>query len=580
MTRLGLISTTCLSSLFQMRCSIRLLPLVAFEIYERTDIGPTLEGTLVRKLPTSHFVAVNGFLEDLLDGCPALDYEFFEDDFETSDQSFLIEDVRISDSFSHFTSRIEDKYCSLIRSSVGLPKRNTLKCNLVTFENRNFNADRGCNVGCDDSVANELKEIFFEEVVAKTRLAEVSEGRLSSNSVLLSDWLEKRAPNAYKSLRRALASFVFHPSMLTSYTLMVKSDVKPKLDNTPLSKYVTGQNIVYHDRCVTALFSCIFTACVERLKYVVRDKWLFYHGMDIAELAGKLSNDLGDIRQYYTYELDISKYDKSQSSLMKQVEELILLTLGVDKEVLSTFFCGEYDSIVRTMTKELVLSVGSQRRSGGANTWLGNSLVLCTLLAVVLRGLDYDYVVVSGDDSLIFSRQPLEIDTSVLSENFGFDVKVFNQAAPYFCSKFLVQVDDGLFFVPDPLKLFVKFGASKTADIDLLHEIFQSFVDLSKGFNREDVIPGLVHLVTRRLKHSGWTYAALCVLHVLSANFSQFCRLYYHNSVSLDVRPVQRSESLSLMAMKIRMLRWKASRYAFSLKKKSSIASERNVSAP
>nr|AXI82121.1 RNA-dependent RNA polymerase [Grapevine leafroll-associated virus 3]AXI82230.1 RNA-dependent RNA polymerase [Grapevine leafroll-associated virus 3] len=540
---------------------------VAFEVYERVDFGPSFEGALVRKLPTSHFVAVNGFLEDLLDGCPAFDYDFFEDDFETSDQSFLIEDVRISDNFSTFTSKIEDKYHSFIRSSVGLPKRNTLKCNLVTFENRNFNSDRGCNVGCDDMVANELKEIFFEEVVDKARLAEVSESRLSSNSMLLSDWLDKRAPNAYKSLKRALGNFVFHPSMLTSYTLMVKSDVKPKLDNTPLSKYVTGQNIVYHDRCVTALFSCIFTACVERLKYVVGDKWLFYHGMDTTDLANKLANDLGDIRQYYTYELDISKYDKSQSALMKQVEELILLTLGVDKEVLSTFFCGEYDSVVRTMTKELLLSVGSQRRSGGANTWLGNSIVLCTLLSVVLRGLEYSYVVVSGDDSLIFSRQPLEIDTSVLSENFGFDVKVFNQAAPYFCSKFMVQVDDGLFFVPDPLKLFVKFGASKTSDLDLLHEIFQSFVDLSKGLNREDVIQALTHLVTMKYKHSGWTYAALCVLHVLSANFSQFCRLYYHNSVSVDVRPVQRSGTLSLSALKVRLLRWRASRYAASVLK-------------
>nr|AXI82172.1 RNA-dependent RNA polymerase [Grapevine leafroll-associated virus 3] len=554
-----------------MRSYIPSPPPVAFEIYERVNIGPFLEKELVMKLPTSHFVAVNGFLEDLLDGCPAFDYDFFEDDFETSDQSFLIEDVRISDNFSHFTSKIDDKYYSFVRSSVGLPKRNTLKCNLVTFENRNFNADRGCNVGCDDSVANELKEIFFEEVVNKARLAEVSESRLSSNSVLLSDWLDKRAPNAYKSLKRALGSFVYHPSMMTSYTLMVKSDVKPKLDNTPLSKYVTGQNIVYHDRCVTALFSCIFTAVVERLKYVVGDKWIFYHGMDTAELATVLANNLGDIRQYYTYELDISKYDKSQSALMKQVEEMILLTLGVDKEVLSSFFCGEYDSVVRTMTKELILSVGSQRRSGGANTWLGNSLVLCTLLSVVLRGLEYDYIVVSGDDSLIFSRVPLEIDTTVLSDNFGFDVKVFDQAAPYFCSKFLVQVDDGLYFVPDPLKLFVKFGASKTSDIDLLHEIFQSFVDLSKGLNREDVIQALTHLVTRKYKSSGWTYAALCVLHVLSANFSQFCRLYYHNSVNVDVRPVQRSESLSLLALKIRLLRWKASRFKFSFRARSNI---------
>lgn len=519
-----------------------------------------MERTLILRVPTASFVAINGFLEDQIQGCTSLGYEMFEDDFEFSGQEFLVDTVKISDNFSRVKGSEERLYESVVRSNVGLPKRNTLKCNLVTFENRNFNADRGCNVGCDDVMVEELVALFMGTVVDSSKLAQVCQDRLSSNEFLLGDWLDKRAPAAYRGLKGKLYDFVFHPSMLLKYTLMVKADVKPKLDDTPLYKYVTGQNIVYHDSCVTALFSCIFTAAVERLKFVVSENWVFYHGMDIDSLAQRISADLGDIRAYVCYELDISKYDKSQASLMKQVEELILLTLGVDREVLETFFCGEYDSLVSLASKELVLSVGSQRRSGGANTWLGNTVVLCTLLSVMLRGNEDYYVVVSGDDSLIFSKTELDIDTSSLSDNFGFDVKLFRQAVPYFCSKFLVQTDSGLFFVPDPLKLFIKLGVSRVADLDLLHEVYMSMVDITKNFGNEMVVSELVPLVARKYKHSGWTYSALCAIHVMSANFTQFCRLYYDRGNGSTLAPRKTSGRLSSRALDLRIALWKARR--------------------
>ncbi|QZB90240.1 RdRp [Pineapple mealybug wilt-associated virus 6] len=540
-----------------MNCCILLPRRVAFETYERFSVSCETERTLIEKMPTMSCFVVNSFLEDLLNGCTAFDFEFFEDDFETTGQEFLVDTLKISDNFGHFKTVAERRYRSFIRSHVGLPKRNTLKCNLVTFENRNFNADRGCNVGCDDNIAQALCDLFFKEVVDASRLAQCQSDRISSNEFLLGEWLEKRTPQAYKSLKAKLPGFVFSPDLMTRYTLMVKSDAKPKLDDTPLYKYVTGQNIVYHDRCVTALFSCIFSAVAERLKFVVDSRWTLYHGMDTVDLARRVKADIGDIRKYHTYELDISKYDKSQASLMKQVEELILLTLGVDKEVLETFFCGEYDSIVRLMTGELSLSIGSQRRSGGANTWLGNTIVLCVLLSVMLEGKDYSYVVVSGDDSLIFSLEELDLDTNPLSDHYGFDVKLFRQSTPYFCSKFFVQTDDYLGFVPDPLKLFVKLGSSRAPDIDLLHEIFTSFVDVTKGVTAESTVQALTDMVTRKYGYSTWTYAALCVIHVLRANFSQFCRLYYDDRVVTDVRPSGQRTRLSSIALWMKMRRWK-----------------------
>lgn len=508
-----------------------------------------MEKAVIQRVPTAHLYVVNQFLDEVIPGMTAFDYRWHEGDFEYSDQEFLIDECTISENFFHSVYKMKPRYTSLIRSTVGEPKKNTLKTNLVTFENRNFNADRGCNVGPQDRLSDLLANLFFDTWVNSAKLKEVQQDILSVSKFHLGEWLEKRTPAAFKKLKHELHTWRYDPQQQLKYCLMVKSDIKPKLDESPLYKYMTGQNIIYHNSCVTAVFSHVFMQVVARLKYVLNDNICMFHGMDHQDFADEVALALGNINAFNAYELDISKYDKSQAALMKQVEEKILLRLGMHADLIDCFFCGEYDSLVTMRTKELQLSVGAQRRSGGANTWLGNTIIVMVLIAILLDGSKADFVGVCGDDSIIFSQQDLKLSLSDLATNYGFDVKLFNHTVPYFCSKYLVQTVDKLYFVPDPFKLFVKMGVGRTADINKLHEIFMSFVDMTKAMVSDDVIIELSHLHERRYGKSPMAYAAFCVIHVLRSNFSQFCRLYYDGDSSVGL-VAKRSPSVTMQLRK------------------------------
>nr|BDX29235.1 RNA-dependent RNA polymerase [Grapevine leafroll-associated virus 13] len=315
---------------------------------------------------------------------------------------------------------------------------------------------------------------------------------------------------------------------------MVKADGKPKLDASVMTNYVAGQNIVYSDKVSIARFSHIFQQVAERLKYVCRGKVLFFCGSTIEDFASEVEERLGDISQYYCYELDISKYDKSQAGLMKDTERALLSMLGVESDTLDMFFSGEYDSSVSMHNKELSLSIGSQRRSGGANTWLGNTMVLLSLLSILLNKKPFDLVLASGDDSLIFSKEKLDLDTTTLSQAYGFDVKLNDLSVPYFCSKYFVKTNDGLRFVPDPFKLLMKAGYLREDNDALIHEHFKSFVDLTGSYNSEEVIQELVALDARKYGYNSHAYEAFCLIHVLRANFNQYKRLYEEGNVKSD----------------------------------------------
>nr|QOE55610.1 RNA-dependent RNA polymerase [Closteroviridae sp.]UVT34982.1 protein 1b [peony leafroll-associated virus] len=500
---------------------------IAFEIIETAGIMDVMVNEIFPKVSTSHVHIVNSFLEYRIPGVTKVDFDFFEEDLEFNDFETIVDTATISDPFTPLKIQRKKKLKSMIRSAIGVRKKDTLKCNLITFEKRNFNADTTCRIGSSDHIADLLFSKTREKFFAANRLAEVQEDPIGQNKLSLSEWMDKRDGGKLKSLLTRLKTFIYDIGDMTRYKLMVKADAKPKLDETPLYQYVTGQNIVFQDKALTALFSHCFTQCTQRLKYVSEEKCCFFVGSSNEEFADLVSGRLGDLSKYYVYELDISKYDKSQASLMKDVEYRLLHSLGFHNEVLDAFFSGEYDSMVTSLNKELNLSIYSQRRSGGANTWLGNTLVLLTLLSVLIGEREFDLALCSGDDSLIFFKEPLTLETMEISATLGFDVKLFEQSVPYFCSKYFVQTPDRLHFVPDPFKLLYKLGVERDFNEDLLHEVFTSFTDMTKSFFHEGVISELVKLDARKYGENPFSLAAFSLIHVLASNFNQFKRLYY-----------------------------------------------------
>lgn len=124
-----------------------------------------------------------------------------------------------------------------------------------------------------------------------------------------------------------------------------------------------------------------------------------------------------------------------------------------------------------------------QRKSGDPSTYVGNTTFLMAVLSLLVN---FAYVVIaafSGDDSFIMGRN-LKYDYNRLC------ALLFNLASKfitcykytYFCSKFIIHLEDKTYFIPDPVKLVTKLGRSDLVNWEHVEDYRVSFVDLVQCF--------------------------------------------------------------------------------------------------
>nr|QSE37541.1 RNA-dependent RNA polymerase [Citrus associated ampelovirus 1] len=479
----------------------------------------------------SHLNIVNLFLEEVVKGSTSLEFFHREDCVEFEDFDVNLDNVLIRESERKVAIASNPDVVPVIRSQIGSKKRNSLRSNILTFEARNFNADRGVDISCDEYVSDILVENFFSKLIDESKLAQVLVDSTSVSVPKLGDWIDSRDGGRFKGLVNDLSVPRDIEDNLTNFRLMVKSDAKPKLDDSIISKVSSGQNIVYHKKKINAVFSNVFLQVVEALRFCLVPNVILYTGMNTDDFASEVQSRIGpDIDNYFCGELDISKYDKSQGPLFKQIEEKILRRFGVEASVLDKWYASEYESCVTTEDRAFQADIGAQRRSGASNTWLGNTLINMCLQAACSNFEDFSCIAFAGDDSLILSRLPVANVYSEIQDMYGFDVKFIQHAAPYFCSKYLVNNGANLVFVPDPYKVLVKLGRLVSDKEKLCHEIFISFCDAVKYLNNEVVVSKLVYYHSIKYGPAAFAYGAFASIHCISANFAQFKRLFYSRS--------------------------------------------------
>lgn len=482
----------------------------------------------ISRAPRSHLESINYFLEEAIAGSTSVDFVHLNDTVEFEDFDSLADNVVVRDCEKLPKTSTLANSVPVVRSSIGGKKLDSLRGNLHTYEARNFVADRGVDLSCSDMVADRMVQDFIDTYIDENVLREETIDDIDFTLSSLGEWSDKRDGRRFANLLKDVETPIDLNNDLTSFKLMVKTDAKPKLDDSVLSKLPAGQNIVFHRPAVNALFSHVFTQVTARLQRCLKRNFLLFVGDSIESFEQQISESLvGRINEYYCAEVDISKYDKSQGPITKQIEEKLLRRLGCSDEFLNLWYSSEYDSSCTTMDKSLTMSVGAQRRTGASNTWLGNTLVNMVLLAYCRRFNSDDCVFFAGDDSLLLSRNPHFDCFSKLNLEFGFDVKFYPCAAPYFCSKYFVDTEDGVKIVPDPLKLLTKLGRVFAKDKFLGREQFISFRDVTKNYSRDDVMMALTLYHEKKYGPNRFTFDACCAVHCLAANFDQFSRLAY-----------------------------------------------------
>nr|YP_006638806.1 RNA dependent RNA polymerase [Blueberry virus A] len=417
---------------------------------------------------------------------------------------------------------------SVIRSQAIPDRTPSWQENLYSFESRNFNCiNVKSHMGCDRFGAF-LGSATLTRAFNPDKLADLRGEIATLTTVGVKNFLSKRSETQIKDLLSECDKPLDFLDDITLFKLMVKREAKVKLDSSCMSKHSPAQNIIFHNKVVNLIFSPIFDTIKSRILYCLNPNILFYVDMNEEELAEWVYRRIGGEDIYYKAELDFSKFDKSQDFYIKAYERFMYQAFGFDPELLDIWMEGEYHCRAMSRDRDLAFTLSAQRRSGGSNTWIGNTLVTLGLLCMYYDLSKANAVLLSGDDSIIFHSREIPDTSEEIITDTGFETKFIRDAPAYFCSKFIVFCGDYVCFSPDPYKLCVRLG--KTLNIRSYYELYEryiSFRDVTRDYDDGVFIENLAPLVSRRYKCPlSEVYPALCSIHCARANFKKFREIY------------------------------------------------------
>nr|UIW14061.1 MAG: putative 58 kDa protein [Actinidia virus 1]UIW14070.1 MAG: putative 58 kDa protein [Actinidia virus 1] len=458
----------------------------------------------------------------------------------------------------------------VIRSQAVQDRKPTVQENIYSYEARNFVAltlDRHLD---PDLFRDHAVKKFFDKCVNSEVLQGLNEFPIVTNHLHFQEWLRKRDGSALSKLDKEVGYITTWRDYMCLFKLMVKKEAKVKLDASSLAKHNPAQNIIFHIKFINAVFSSIFAQLSERLRVVLKRNIILYTSMSVDKFADRLYDVLGGVNVYNTVEMDFSKFDKSQDVYIKACEMEIYRRLGLSEDMLDLWCAAETFCKAKSLDKDISFTLGAQRRSGTANTFLGNSIVTLLLLSQYYDIGDISCLAVAGDDSIMFAAadavfsccdispkfgggthdiifaraKPIPDFSHELMVDLGMETKLFRDLPAYFCSKFIIFCNERVYVIPDPYKLMVKLGKPYNDwDDTALSERFISFKDHTKHLDNEGVVAALTEAVNIRYNLVGYhTYAAISALHCVSANKKRFFELYpfKHGFLTRSVRKVGR----------------------------------------
>nr|QVG74697.1 hypothetical protein 1 [ssRNA positive-strand virus sp.] len=311
------------------------------------------------------------------------------------------------------------------------------------------------------------------------------------------NWLNTQAAKVDRNID---PDFQLDNTDLEFYNYMIKPTPKPVLDSSGVSAYSALQTIAYHDKNINSIFCSLFKVIKQRLISILDPRFRIFTDCSAEQFAEELSKDYNanilDI--LYKLEIDLSKYDKSQGKLLLDVEIEIYRILGVPKHILKLWYNAHLNTTLYDRINKLKFFVQYQRKSGNASTYLGNTLVLMVIIACLFNMDDIVLGLFSGDDSLLLSKRSFYDRNRECASLFNLESKFFKYKYSYFCSKFLLNVDGYFKFIPDPLKILIKFGRADLVNYGHVEDYRISTKDLLVSYNDTNIDEHLGRAIAER----------------------------------------------------------------------------------
>jgi len=305
------------------------------------------------------------------------------------------------------------------------------------------------------------------------------------------------------------------------YDFSIKSSPK-KVFPDFIDIYPALQTISAHPKNINAYFSPLFCMYRDKILSVLNNNICIFTKLDIDSLANRIPNRIMGMQKV---ELDISKYDKSQSLLALLVEYKLMRTFGFSKLDCDVWFNMRHYCRFSSTATGIKFDVLYQMKSGVASTFISNTLhQMCVLFSEWHPSPD-SFSLFCGDDSLLFDHQFSRDDLQLyrFSTIYNFDIKRFNYQSLYFAGKFICYDNNRFVVVPDPIKFLFSLCRSDVPNFSMLKEIAVSYLSLFTPDCFTTNISNIVNdgLVERYKVHVSFRHFYMSIPFILT-NFTDF----------------------------------------------------------
>lgn len=317
----------------------------------------------------------------------------------------------IIDTIPNITSSPFDNMVPVLRTAISPARKQTVVEVLLALFKRNYNVPELTGLVDDVIVVNDVVTNFVNTFIPESNFSVfngLSKELVYPTADLIDEWLTDQPESVLGLIDQELIAL--DSVDLTEYTLTIKKTPKPPLTVIDAQCYSSLQTILAHSKTINSLFCPIFKQLRNRLISVLSPKYDIYTDMSTEDYEKKLTRkfDLEILKTYKTYELDISKFDKSQGELILLIELKIYQLLGMPPSIAKLWYNAHARTKLIDRYNKIKCFIDYQRKSGDASTFFGNTIVTMFTLATAINMHNIHYAVFARDDSLIFSESSFE----------------------------------------------------------------------------------------------------------------------------------------------------------------------------
>lgn len=450
----------------------------------------------------SRVEALQQFYDDVMPGNSLVDMRYDNYNIHTGDYSVMIDSVSMDLSKHGYAEPKFDHLRPALRTSCPPVKPPTQLELLRGLAMRNSNVPKIAGLRNEREVVDCMRESFIKKCIdpeKRTLFYEFRNKLISVSEEGIAKWRETTTSRPTPEPDEYLQD-----KQCDTYEYMSKGTVKPDLTLDAPNKLGAPQMIACHSPDINAFFGPIFKEVKERILKVLKKKIKIFTDKTLDQYADEITRLLGDLTQpcvekiLEALEMDIGKFDKSQDALALLWDCMIMRMFGIPEEVIQLWERIHTKTRLVDRRTGLKATVFYQRKSGDAFTFMGNTMFLLGIFALIYPIERLVLLLIGGDDTLAIGHKIRHDASGIFSSIFNLEAKLLTSDAWYFCSKFLIYANERYHLVPDPIKLITKLGRSDLVNWEHAKEYRVSLKDLCKVYDDRMILTELSNAVLHR----------------------------------------------------------------------------------